>query len=1200
MKHAFIGVICIIIALFSSPSFAALEDTKQRNNVVYFLYSAPNKIVRYDLTQQTFLSDISLSKVPTAFDIDDDHVYIGSHREVYAINLEDLSSTFVRNASNEVTGIVASTYQIHYKDGGTLVSVSKSDYSQTHDFGLWYSGSNFVHSAAENSLYARSSGISPSDIRKISLDEQGLPTNSNDSPYHGDYPSASQLYVNGSENKIYDNAGISYFASDLTYAGSIPVDVTDIAFIGDNVVVLDDAQVHLFSAANIEQGTINVESDSFFIAASEQTVVTFVEVQNSGLNAYTYDVSAFSLPEPGEPVDPTGIDFEPEAWSDNGQDTIYLLDNDALSVYRRSIENDIYLTSYVLSSPASWMTYSKEHQRLYLGYSSGKITYFDTTQTSPTETHIATLATAVYGLAPAGKFLFAADGSGAWNTHYTFNLAGETVDSVDWRNTSNEYLWNPLTERMYHFRNGTSPNDIEWTEIDSNTGEFGADGDSPYHGDTLSISSPLILSFDQQLILNGAGQLIDVYSLEVLNALSNNISSGVWFEEQLVTVNSNNGALQFWGANYQLLNESLFNGSKTERIIGLGNLLIVVTKQTTGFSFNHFDMSDLPDTDNDGQHDLIDSCPAVANPEQSDSDGDRIGDACDLDNDNDGIPDTAETEAGLNPLDSTDALLDADGDGFSNLNEYLHGSDIAIADSSPVKIATLLETFDDGLPKGFYVALDSLQPWAIETDSQENSFITSTNPAVTNGLSQLNYLANFASGTFSFDLRIEDNYNYNTNFRVLVDNEEVSTSYQSLNNGWRRYTLDLTDGEHNLAFKITTEYWYSHYEVTQFSIDNVAYGIDSDNDGTLDAMDNCPSYSNRRQEDRDNDGIGDYCDPEPDVPDVDTDSDGVSDSIDNCPAIANTDQSNLDGDELGNACDDDIDNDGIANDIEENYSFLDPYDESDALADYDSDGASNLYEITNDKNPEVADEYALFNIFDYYPLGEFTQVYQNSNSSYTVSMTNGEVADTFMVESDFSDPVQISVTDDCIMLTAMPAEGYNYPSIITEGWCELPTQISEGQTIVMESMIHLTDPQDGYVYQSLNVVRRLEIETFGSKQWQGQSTQFVTLKQTMRLYDSLSGVLQDESVDSVTLLKGLGEESIEGVNLQSLDVTQLVTKWNTPTPPQPTPVPDSGNNSSSSGGGGGSTNYLFILLLASVWLARHLNSNNKRLINQGG
>jgi hypothetical protein len=67
------------------------------------------------------------------------------------------------------------------------------------------------------------------------------------------------------------------------------------------------------------------------------------------------------------------------------------------------------------------------------------------------------------------------------------------------------------------------------------------------------------------------------------------------------------------------------------------------------------------DQDADGIGDSVDNCVSVANPNQTNTDGDAQGDACDPDNDNDGVTD----ENDAFPLDASE-WVDTDADGTGN------------------------------------------------------------------------------------------------------------------------------------------------------------------------------------------------------------------------------------------------------------------------------------------------------------------------------------------------------------------------------------------------------------------------------------------------------------------------------------------------------------------------------------------------------
>ena len=113
---------------------------------------------------------------------------------------------------------------------------------------------------------------------------------------------------------------------------------------------------------------------------------------------------------------------------------------------------------------------------------------------------------------------------------------------------------------------------------------------------------------------------------------------------------------------------------------------------TDGAEVNSWSSDPLSvDGDRDGLSDLEEVATYFTNPNVADSDADGLSDwdevfttntdPLDSDTDGDGMADGWENANGLNPLSGGDALLDPDGDGLSNVEEFANGTDISDPDT---------------------------------------------------------------------------------------------------------------------------------------------------------------------------------------------------------------------------------------------------------------------------------------------------------------------------------------------------------------------------------------------------------------------------------------------------------------------------------------------------------------------------------------
>jgi len=320
-------------------------------------------------------------------------------------------------------------------------------------------------------------------------------------------------------------------------------------------------------------------------------------------------------------------------------------------------------------------------------------------------------------------------------------------------------------------------------------------------------------------------------------------------------------------------------------------------------------MSYARDYDADGLTDGIDNCPRVANPEQTDSDGDLYGDACDDDDDGDGViddyDDCSPGEIDWNSAPNTDH----DGDGCRDVTEDLDDDEDGILDpydqcpEGPVGWVSTIEN-------------DENQDGCEDLDTDGDGYVDQLDkcPLIADDQSDL-------------------------------DGDGIGDACETDLDG-----DGIDDVDDNCP---SDQFIWESNPVTDLDQDGCRDSdrdSDDDGDGVLDLSDDCPLGETNWDVSFDYDGDG--CHDE--IEDSDDDADGFDDSEDNCPkgyiGIAGV---GMDIDQDGcidTTEDDDDDNDGVL-DSEDDCKYTQSGLEVDAKGcsgiqlDDDNDGVHNLDDL---------------------------------------------------------------------------------------------------------------------------------------------------------------------------------------------------------------------------------------------------------------
>ena len=502
-----------------APTVALWHAKTEYAGVVYFLFDAPARIERYDTAQAAWLPVIPLDAAAAAFDVDASGIYVSAPAGVLHFGLDGTSTGLLPGVPGAqaflalggtflLTGIDQDVASYDKSTGAPIDSVMA--------FGpmLGYSAA-----PAEGRLFALSWG----GVMTIPFDPQSGAFGDEIENNLINMPVVYTTYTRPEGGLVIDTAGTTYASTDLHYLGSLGGEIQGIAFLPDGFAVMQGTSLTRFSYDLRSLGVAEPPAALADIVAAGG-VLYAIRSTGGSLALSPIPSSAFHAPAP-PPA---------RAWTETAghADTI-LGDAGALlltnltehAVYPFHAENWTYGNPVPLFVAPVATAYSPENASVYASYDGGAIYGFPIDEPGTAE-YVASTIVTPGGLATAGAFVFAEDGSGAWCSHYTFAPTGPLLTRADWNYVSRQYEWDPVRRKMYFFRDDTSPNDLQWEEIGLDGTIIDA-GETPYHGEVMA-QTPIRVAPDGAKIVIGSGQVFDAGTLLFAGDLGLGVADVAW------------------------------------------------------------------------------------------------------------------------------------------------------------------------------------------------------------------------------------------------------------------------------------------------------------------------------------------------------------------------------------------------------------------------------------------------------------------------------------------------------------------------------------------------------------------------------------------------------------------------------------------------------------------------------------------------
>ncbi len=557
-------LVLAILWLLVSPSQAEVVQSVRHGDVFWSLHDTPARLLRFDLQTRQWLPELPLPPgrgTAGCFHVDDDGIYVAYDKAVYRYHLSGGSEAHLINTPDKVHAIHTDGHLLFVNHSVLLYVNMTSIHKITNT--VIDTVSRYIHSVhgsyivpTANRIVGRSMGISPSDITYIDYTDSGTFANNGDSPYHGEYPGASRAWGFPNDQRVVDSAGIVYSTNSLNHLGSFGGVVNDIAFHeGSLPVVLRGNRLIAHNASLEILGSRSLGYSPFRIAIHGGDVITFTKdaLQAPGLLVHVLPLAQLNLPEAAAPTDPSGLAYTPDYVFKDANGIVLLIHKGSQSIFRWDPFDQRYLETVPLAGIPKFVAYSPNIHSLYLAYPNRVLSKMDLSAPTPVEQLIHLLPTTPIGLATAGSYAFVATEDGTWDTFRTITPAGVQAASRTLSRYSHEYVWSEVNQKMYHLRDGTSPNDLHSQEINASgsayapleAGGFGTNRDSPLHNST-GFTHPIRVSADGSKVALSSGRFFDGQTLALDTAvLANSYTDAAWLGSNLRTMRTISGLTQY-------------------------------------------------------------------------------------------------------------------------------------------------------------------------------------------------------------------------------------------------------------------------------------------------------------------------------------------------------------------------------------------------------------------------------------------------------------------------------------------------------------------------------------------------------------------------------------------------------------------------------------------------------------------------------